>query len=234
MKACISAILLFTALTFPAMAEGNVAQQPIASQIVQISIALAALSLGPALLVTTTSFTRFVISLSFLRNAFGIQGVPANITILSLSLILTVYVMGPSLEKAWERGVRPYIQQQIDEVQAIDEIVNPFRAFMTEHTRAVDRELFENMAVRFGAVSHESLRIVIPAFMISELRRGLEIGVLITLPFLAIDICVAIILMAAGMMMMPPSVVSLPLKIMFFVYIDGWNVLISSLVKSFG
>lgn len=204
-------------------------EQPASIQIVQIATVLTALSIAPALLIMVTSFTRFVVSLSFLRAAFGVQGVPANMTIIALALVLTTHVMGPEVRTAWETGGLPYAQQKIDEATALEAITNPFRDFMKRHTRKADLELFSGLQ---EGQDRDNISVLVPAFMISELKRGFEIGILITLPFLVIDLLVALIAMSVGLMMMPPSVVSTPMKIMFFVAIDGWNLLASSLVGS--
>jgi len=208
--------------------------QPVSAQIIQLTVLVTVLSLAPALLVMVTSFTRFAVSLSFLRAALGIQGAPANITLVSLALMLTAYVMTPTFEKAWQEGIQPYLNQEISESRAVEATAAPFIDFMRLHTRPKDMALFEELAGGAAAPGASGLRVVVPAFMVSELRRGFEIGFLITLPFLVIDIVVAIVAMSVGMMMMPPAVISLPIKIIFFIVIDGWNLLAGSLVRSYG
>ena len=183
-----------------------------------------------------TSFTRFAIALSILRAGIGLQTTPANLIIISLSLFMTFYVMAPTFDLAWNNGVRPLMDNQIDETEAFNRISDPFRTFMVRNVRDEDFNLFADLARERGdTVERETvdLRVLVPAFMISEIRRGFEIGFLIVLPFLVIDLIVATITMAMGMMMLPPTVVSLPFKILFFVLIDGWNLLVGSLVRSF-
>ncbi len=197
---------------------------------------LTILSVASGLLIMVTSFTRFVIAFSILRAGIGLQTTPANLIIISLSLFMTFYVMAPTFDQAWNNGVRPLMDDQIDETEAFKRISDPFRAFMVRNVRDEDFNLFADLARERGdTVERDTvdLRVLIPAFMISEIRRGFEIGFLIVLPFLVIDLIVATITMAMGMMMLPPTVVSLPFKILFFVLIDGWNLLVGSLVRSF-
>jgi flagellar biosynthetic protein FliP len=150
---------------------------------------------------------------------------------------MTFYVMTPTFDRAWTEGVRPLMQNEITEEVALQRIADPFRAFMAANVRAEDYELFADLArergQEVGTIDNAELRVLVPAFMISEIRRGFEIGFLIVLPFLVIDLIVATVTMAMGMMMLPPTVVSLPFKILFFVLIDGWNLLVGSLVRSF-
>ena len=206
-------------------------------RIIQMFGLLTILSVAPGLLIMVTSFTRFVIAFSILRAGIGLQTTPANLIIISLSLFMTFYVMAPTFDQAWNNGVRPLMDNQIDEAAAFERISDPFRGFMVRNVRDEDFNLFADLARERGdTVERETvdLRVlVIPAFMISEIRRGFEIGFLIVLPFLVIDLIVATITMAMGMMMLPPTVVSLPFKILFFVLIDGWNLLVGSLVRSF-
>ncbi len=204
--------------------------------IIQMFGLLTVLSVAPGLLIMVTSFTRFVIAFSILRAGIGLQTTPANMILISLSLFMTFYVMAPTFDQAWSNGVRPLMDKQIDEVEAFQRISDPFRAFMVKNVRDKDFDLFADLAAERGeTVARDTvdLRVLVPAFMISEIRRGFEIGFLIVLPFLVIDLIVATITMAMGMMMLPPTVVSLPFKILFFVLIDGWNLLVGSLVRSF-
>jgi flagellar biosynthetic protein FliP len=184
-----------------------------------------------------TSFTRFIIAFSILRSGMGLQTTPANIVLVSLALFMTFYVMTPAFDQAWNTGVKPLMDNQITEQVALQRISDPFRTFMLRNVRPKDYDLFADLARERGeqVASRDTvdLRILIPAFMISEIRRGFEIGFLIVLPFLVIDLVVATITMSMGMMMLPPTVLSLPFKIMFFVLIDGWNLLVGSLVRSF-
>jgi flagellar biosynthetic protein FliP len=204
--------------------------------IIQMFGLLTILSVAPGLLIMTTSFTRFIIAFSILRAGIGLQTTPANLVLISLSLFMTFYVMAPTFDQAWTNGVRPLMDNEITQGEAVDRISSPFRDFMMKNVRQKDFDLFADLARERGqTVEAESvdLRILVPAFMISEIRRGFEIGFLIVLPFLVIDLIVSTITMAMGMMMLPPTVVSLPFKILFFVLIDGWNLLVGSLVRSF-
>jgi flagellar biosynthetic protein FliP len=205
--------------------------------IIQLFGLLTVLSLAPSLLIMVTSFTRFIIAFSILRAGIGLQTTPANFILISLALFMTFYVMSPVFDQAWANGVRPLMDNQINEQQAMERIADPFRTFMLDNVREKDFNLFADLARERGqtVVTGDAvdLRILIPAFMISEIRRGFEIGFLIVLPFLVIDLVVATITMSMGMMMLPPTVLSLPFKILFFVLIDGWNLLVGSLVRSF-
>jgi flagellar biosynthetic protein FliP len=205
-------------------------------RIVQLLALLTVLSLAPSILVMVTSFTRIIVVLSFLRTALGIQQTPPNQVLISLALFLTFFVMSPTLERAYEDGIRPLVEGKIDEMQAFDRAAQPVRAFMTEHVREQDLALFAEMAHIANPPSEAEapLRILVPAFMISELRRAFEIGFLVFVPFLIIDMVVASVLMSMGMMMLPPVVVALPFKIVFFVLVDGWHLVVGSLVRSFG
>ena len=224
-----------------------------AGRIVQLILVITVLSVAPGLLVMVTCFTRFVVALSFLRAGLGLQTTPANLILISLALFMTFYVMGPTFDQAWQNGVQPLMENKITEKEAYARISSPFRTFMRANVREKDLKLFEDLAPgprpppakappqivapALAAPQAEGgeveLRVLIPAFMISELRRGFEIGFLIVLPFLVIDLIVATLTMSMGMMMLPPTVISLPFKILFFVLIDGWNLLVGSLVRSF-
>ena len=204
--------------------------------IIQMFGLLTVLSVAPGLLIMVTSFTRFVIAVSILRAGIGLQTTPANLILISLSLFMTFYVMAPTFDQAWNNGVRPLMDNQITQAEALERISDPFRTFMVQHVREKDFDLFADLARERGqTVAEETvdLRILVPAFMISEIRRGFEIGFLIVLPFLVIDMIVATLVMSMGMMMMPPAVISLPFKILFFILIDGWNILVSGLVRSY-
>jgi flagellar biosynthesis protein FliP len=216
-------------------------------RVVQLVLLLTVLSIAPGLLIMVTSFTRFIVALSFLRAGLGMQSTPANLILISLALFMTFFVMQPTFQRAYETGLQPLLANQIDEAEAYTRVVEPFREFMLTHVRERDLALFRDLAAQTvpGAPAVEpnppaadaaapvELRILIPAYMISELRRGFEIGFLIVLPFLVIDLIVSTITMSMGMMMLPPTVISLPFKILFFVLIDGWNMLIGGLVRSF-
>lgn len=206
-------------------------------RIVQLVALLTVLSVAPGLLIMVTSFTRIVVALSFLRSGIGLQTTPANLILISLALFMTFYVMAPTFDRAWTDGVLPLTKNEISEEVAFEKISDPFRDFMAQRVRDKDLKLFEDLAIEHLGVKADSgatpLRVLIPAFMISELRRGFEIGFLIALPFLVIDMIVATLTMSMGMMMLPPTVLSLPFKVLFFVLIDGWNMLIGGLVRSF-
>ncbi|MDN2580765.1 flagellar type III secretion system pore protein FliP [Aquibium sp. ELW1220] len=205
--------------------------------IIQLVGLLTVLSIAPGLLIMVTSFTRFIIAFSILRAGIGLQTTPANLILISLALFMTFYVMAPTFDQAWNNGVRPLIANEITEEEALARISDPFRTFMLNNVREEDFNLFADLARERGQTvvtgDQVDLRILVPAFMISEIRRGFEIGFLIVLPFLVIDLVVATVTMAMGMMMLPPTVISLPFKILFFVLIDGWNLLVGSLVRSF-
>ncbi|MEL6750552.1 MAG: flagellar type III secretion system pore protein FliP [Pseudomonadota bacterium] len=221
-----------------AILDGSEGRQ--AANIISTFGLVAILSLAPAILVVVTSFTRFIIAFSILRMGLGLQTTPANLILISLSLFMTFHVMAPVLDRAYAEGIEPLSRGEISQSEGIARAVAPFRGFMLEHVRAEDLDLFVNLAAtRDGAAptpaarEDVSLRSLLPAFLISEIRRGFEIGFLILLPFLVIDLVVATIVMAMGMMMLPPTVVSLPFKVLFFVLIDGWNLLVGSMVRSF-
>ena len=204
-------------------------------RIIELVAILTVLSVAPGLLIMVTSFTRFIVALSFLRSGLGLQSAPANLVLISLSLFMTFFVMAPTFDRAWQNGLKPLMDNHISQEDALAAVVEPFREFMLGQVREKDMALFEGLSKwRFEVTdrSKADLRLLIPAFMISELRRGFEIGFLIVLPFLVIDMIVATLTMSMGMMMLPPSVISLPVKILFFVLIDGWNLLIGSLVRS--
>ncbi len=208
----------------------------VTSRIIQIVALLTVLSVAPGLLVMVTSFTRFAVALSFLRSGLGLQSTPANLILISLSLFMTFYVMAPTFERAWDDGVKPLMNHSLSEEEAFGKIVEPFRGFMMAQVRDNDLKLFEDLArdnFKTKDQAKGEIRVLIPAFMISELRRGFEIGFLIALPFLVIDMIVSTLTMSMGMMMLPPSVIALPIKILFFILIDGWNLLIGSLVRSY-
>jgi len=208
----------------------------VTGRIIQMIALLTVLSLAPSILVMVTSFTRIVIVLSFVRTAMGVQQTPPNQVLVSLALFLTFFVMMPTLEQAYDQGIKPLIDGEISETEAFDKAVDPVRGFMMEHVREQDLMLFADMAeVPDEELRTEApLRVLIPAFMVSELRRAFEIGFLIFVPFLIIDMVVASVLMSMGMMMLPPIIISLPFKIIFFVLVDGWYLVVGSLVRSFG
>ena len=205
-------------------------------RIVQIVGLLTVLSIAPGLLVMVTSFTRFAIAFSFLRSGLGLQSTPANLILVSLSLFMTFYVMAPTFDRAWQTGLQPLMDNKMTETEAFPKIIAPFRVFMLAQVRDKDLKMFDDLAqasIKNPDRNNVDLRILVPAFMISEIRRGFEIGFLIVLPFLVIDMIVATVTMSMGMMMLSPSVISLPLKVLFFVLIDGWNLLVGNLIRSY-
>ena len=205
-------------------------------RVVQIILLMTVLSLAPAILVVVTSFTRIVVVLSLLRSAMGVQQTPPNVVIISLALFLTGYVMAPTFEAAYKDGIAPLIAEQISAEDAFTATAAPLRGFMLAHVRAKDLGLFVDLAgVDATTTGPEELPLqaLIPAFLISELRRAFEIGFLLFVPFLVIDMVVASVLMSMGMMMLPPIIISLPFKLIFFVLVDGWNLVAQSLVQSY-
>jgi flagellar biosynthetic protein FliP len=206
------------------------------ARVIQLIALITVFSLAPSMLVMVTSFTRIVIVLSFLRTAMGTQQTPPNQVLVSLALFLTAFIMMPTLEASYDAGIKPLIEGEITEFEAFDRSVAPFRTFMMKYVREQDLMLFVDISgLTDEAVRAEMpMRVLIPAFMISELRRAFEIGFLIFLPFLIIDMVVASVLMSMGMMMLPPIIIALPFKIIFFVLVDGWFMIVGSLVRSFG
>lgn len=207
----------------------------VTGRVIQMVAVLTVLSLAPSILIMMTSFTRIAVALSFMRTAIGIQQTPPNTVMISLALFLTFFIMTPTLTAAYEQGVRPLIEQEIDEMEAFQRTTDPFKEFMLRHTREKDLTLF--MELSETEVPEEMmetpLQVVIPSFMISELRRAFEIGFMLFLPFLIIDLVTASILMSMGMMMLPPVTISLPFKIIFFVLVDGWYLIAGSLIQSY-
>ena len=241
--------VLLLALVLVALPEAALAQIPdlnsllppgngsTSGRIIQLMALITVLSVAPGLLIMVTSFTRFAVALSFLRAGLGLQTTPANLVLISLALFMTFYVMAPTFDRAWETGVQPLMKNEISEEEAYLKITDPFREFMLAHVRDKDLQTFEALAAESFRKKFDDkridLRVIIPAFMISELKRAFEIGFLLFLPFLIIDLVVASVLMSMGMMMLPPATISLPFKMLFFVLIDGWNLLASGLVRSF-
>lgn len=232
--------MIVTLMATPALAESvtvNFAEGfGLTDRVVQIILLVTVMSLAPSILIMVTSFVRIVIVLSLLRTAMGVQQSPPNSVIISLALFLTAFVMMPVFEKAYEDGVKPLMNQEMEMAEAFDGAVAPFRVFMLSQVRGKDLELFVNLARAEmpETVADTPLHVLVPAFMISELRRAFEIGFLVFLPFIIIDMVVASILMSMGMMMLPPIMISLPFKLIFFVLVDGWHLITGSLVQSFG
>ncbi len=204
-------------------------------RVLQLVALVTVLSLAPGILVMATSFTRMIVVLSFLRSALGVQQTPPNVVLISLALFLTGYIMAPTMEAAYRDGIVPLIEQEIDEVEAFQRTTAPLRDFMMGQVREQDLKLFVDFADAEATTPEAMpLRVLVPAFMISELRRAFEIGFLLFVPFLIIDMVVASLLMSMGMMMLPPVMISLPFKLIFFVLVDGWYLVAGSLVQSFG
>jgi flagellar biosynthetic protein FliP len=202
---------------------------------IQVLFAITLLSMAPSIVLLMTCFSRIVIVLSFVRNALTLQGAPANQVIIGLSLFLTYFVMEPVWSKVQANALQPYMEKKITSAQAVEEASKPIRSFMLRQTRAKDVELFVELAkIPPTAPEAMPLRVVIPAFIISELRTAFQMGFLIFVPFILIDIVVATVLMSMGMMMMPPATIALPLKILLFVLVDGWSLIVRSLLMSFG
>ena len=203
---------------------------------VQLVALISILSLAPSILVMVTSFTRIVVVLSLLRTALGVQQSPPNSVLISLALFLTAFIMAPVLQQSWTDGVKPLMDEQIQLNEAFDKASKPVHGFMLKHVREKDLGLFLDISKAEKPDNPEdvSLRVLIPAFMISELRRAFEIGFLLFIPFIVIDLVVASVLMSMGMMMLPPIIISLPFKLIFFVLVDGWHLVTGSLLKSFG
>lgn len=204
-------------------------------RMIQLSALMALLTLAPSIIVVLTSFTRIVVVFSFLRNAIGTQQSPPNMILISLALFLTLFIMGPIFNKSYSDGIAPLMEEKISYEEAYEKITSPLHAFMRKNVREKDLELFMRLGRETDIKSAKdiSMKTLIPAFVISELRRGFEIGFLIYLPFVVIDMMIASILMSMGMMMLPPMLIAMPFKIVFFVLIDGWNLLCGSLVNSF-
>jgi flagellar biosynthetic protein FliP len=240
-------LLFLLALTAPAQTNSAAGFGPVSITLgtnnvspdvdmsIRILFFLTLLTLAPAILLLMTSFTRIVIVLSFVRSALQLQGAPANQIIIGLALFMTYFVMAPVWDNINQQAIQPYQAHQITSQQAMDRAVGQMRAFMLKQTRPSDVELFVSMAkLQPTAPDQLPLRVVTPAFIISELRTAFEMGFLIYVPFILIDIVVATVLMSMGMMMMPPMVISLPLKLLLFVLVDGWSLVVQSLVRSFG
>ena len=202
----------------------------------QILILLTVLSLAPSILIMLTSFTRILIVLSFVRRALGTQQEPSNQIIIGLALFITFFTMSPVIDQVYQQSVKPYIARDINYIQAYNNAINPIRNFMFKHTRKTDLAMFAGMEGGAKPTTKDDFSTValVPAFITSELRTAFQMGVIIYLPFLVIDMVVASLLMSMGMIMLPPVMISLPFKILLFVLVDGWSLVIKSLVISFG
>ncbi len=232
---------LLVAVMLPAVALGQDISvnfgddATITERAVQLVGLITLLSLAPSALVMVTSFTRIVVVLSLLRTAIGLQTAPPNSVMVSLALFLTIFVMGPTLQQSYDNGIAPLIAGQIEVQEAFTRGAEPIHSFMAANVREQDVRLFFDMSQTEPPADATAipLQILVPAFMISELRRAFEIGFLLFLPFVIIDMVVASVLMSMGMMMLPPVVISLPFKLIFFVLVDGWHLVAGSLIRSF-
>jgi flagellar biosynthetic protein FliP len=236
LRISIIACLIAPAIAYSADFSFNLDEgTSLTSRMVQVIALITVLSLAPSILVMVTSFTRIVVVLSFLRSALGLQQTPPNTVLISLALFLTFFIMAPTFEQAYHNGVVPLMEEKITEKEAFPKMVKPFHSFMARYVRDKDLELFLTIAKQPTTMKREEvpLHVLTPSFMISELHRAFEIGFLIFIPFLIIDMLVSSILMAMGMMMLPPVMISLPFKLIFFVVVDGWYLVCGSLVKSF-
>jgi flagellar biosynthesis protein FliP len=236
-------LLVSAMLAAPALAQaqsvnidlGAAGQAGATARIVQLTALITVLSLAPSLLVMMTAFTRIIIVLSLLRSALSTQGTPPNVVLIGLALFLSFFVMQPVLDQAWTAGIQPMTEGHISEMEGLRLATEPFHQFMSDNVRDEDLIFFQNLGRLPPAPDEASTpwRALVPAFLIGELRRAFEMGFLLFLPFLIIDIVVASVLMSLGMMMLPPSAVSLPFKLIFFVLVDGWRLVAGSLVQSF-
>ena len=204
-------------------------------RIIQLLALITILSLAPSILVVVTSFTRIVVVLSIIRSALGLQQTPPNAVLISLALFLTAFIMTPTLEASYRDGIAPLIAERISEQEAFERTIAPVHGFMMTHVREKDLALFMGLAETPPpeTAAETPLQVLVPAFMISELKRAFEIGFLIFIPFIIIDMVIASVLMSMGMMMLPPVMISLPFKLIFFVLVDGWYLIAGSLVHSF-
>lgn len=227
-------------LSSPALAQNislnidDVSTGTASARILGVLALITILSLAPSIVIMMTSFTRLIVVFSITRSALATNATPPNMVLISLALFMTIFIMTPAFEKSWEQGIKPIIDEKVELLDGMEKAALPLKEFMVKNTREKDLQLFNDLAgERPEKIEDASLKTTIPAFMISELRRAFEIGFLIYIPFLIIDMVVASVLMSMGMMMLPPSVISLPFKIIFFVLIDGWHMLAGSLINSF-
>ncbi len=243
LRRAVGLLLLLLLIVLPVAAHaqsvnidlGAAGQAGATSRLVQITALVTVLSLAPSLMVMMTAFTRIIIVLSLLRSALATQSTPPNMVLIGLALFLTFFVMQPVLDQAWTTGLLPLTQGRVDEMEGLRLTAEPFRHFMLANLRGSDLQVFLDIAHLPTPATADAApwRALIPAFMVGELRRAFEIGFLLFLPFLVIDMVVATVLMSLGMMMLPPNVVSLPFKLIFFVLVDGWRLVAGSLVQSF-
>jgi flagellar biosynthetic protein FliP len=230
-------MLSFYAIALPTLKIGlETAKTPEqVSTILQVLILLTVLSIAPALLLMLTSFTRLIVIFSILRHALGTQQTPPNQVLISLALFLTFFIMSPTFKAVYQNALTPYFEKQINEKELFQRIEEPFKKFMLRNTREKDLALFIKLRgePRPRTPEDVSFFTLVPAFMISELKTAFQIGFLLYVPFLIIDVVVSSVLISMGVLMLPPMMISLPIKLLLFVLVDGWNLLIMSLVKSF-
>jgi flagellar biosynthetic protein FliP len=239
--AILAALTTLASLAFPAAAIAQAVNINLGTggglteRVVQLIGLMTVLSLAPSIVIMTTAFVRIVVVLSLLRTALGVQQSPPNSVIISLALFLTAIVMGPTLQKSYDDGIKPLMNQQMELPAAFDATAAPVKVFMLSQVDQGDLALFIKLSriPKPATALATPIQVVTPAFMISELKRAFEIGFLLFIPFLVIDLVVASVLMSMGMMMLPPVVVSLPFKLIFFVLVDGWRLVAGSLVQSF-
>lgn len=230
--------MLFSSYAAAQSVSLNLADAPTGSataRIFSMIMLITVLSLAPSILIMMTSFIRIIIVFSITRSALATNSTPPNMVLVSLALFLTLFIMSPVLEKSWEEGIKPMIDEKVEITEGLEKAANPLKEFMVRNTREKDLLLFTDLAQEkpVESVTETPMKIAVPAFMISELRRAFEIGFLIFVPFLIIDMVIASVLMSMGMMMLPPTVLALPFKVIFFVLVDGWYLLAGSLVNSF-
>ena len=246
MRAPVLAVVVLVAAAAPAAAQsvsidlGAAGGPGNTSRLVQLTALIGLLSLAPSLLVMATAFARIVMVLSLLRSAIGAQRIPPNPVLVGLALFLTFFVMQPTFERSWTEGLEPMMAGRVGEMDGLKAAAEPFRAFMAAQAREADVALFQDLARQpaqafAGGAEAQPVawRVLFPAFLVGELKRAFEIGFLVFLPFLVIDMVVASLLMSLGMMMLPPNAVSLPMKLIFFVLVDGWRLVSSGLVQGF-
>lgn len=233
--ALIPSVLVAQSIPSVSLSVGGVAGPKEISSTLQILTLITILSLAPSIIVAMTSFTRFVIVFSLLRHAMGTQQVPPNQVMIGLALFMSFVVMAPTIKKINEEAFQPYTKNELTQSDALKAAAKPLSEFMLAHTREKDLALFVSLISKEKPKSKEDISLIhiIPAYIISELKTGFQIGFMIYLPFLVIDIVVASVLLAMGMLVLPPPVIALPFKLMLFVLIDGWNLIVGSLVKSF-
>ncbi len=241
MKQAYKVVMVLCALLLPLAAQAQSLNLDMGgdgsatARVVQLVLLLTILSLAPSILMMVTSFMRIMIVLSFVRTALGTQNTPPNQVLVALALFLTLFIMTPVMQKSYDDGIKPMIEETIDEGEGLKRAAQPFHDFMMRHVKEKDLMLFVDISkTKIDKPEDVPYQVLIPAFMISELKRAFEIGFLIFIPFLIIDMVVASVLMSMGMAMLPPIVISLPFKIIFFVLVDGWYMLAGSLVRSFG